>query len=117
MNLNGQLIFDIVATHLLTQKAKSVNKYGACMYRGLNGLKCAAGALISDEEYDPKMENMGISGVISRFGLYWNMDYADQHFVSRLQHIHDLYAVQDWKAELYSFANYHNLNNSVLSKF
>lgn len=52
-----QEVFDQVANHLLTQNKKFENFDGICMYRGLNGLKCAAGCLIGDDEYNPEFEN------------------------------------------------------------
>lgn len=53
----NQVIFDKVAKHLLTQKVQCANSAGNCMYRGPNGLKCAVGALIPDEEYSPLMDD------------------------------------------------------------
>ena len=61
----AQEVFDQVAKHLLTQMKKSVAKRAAesasdskdyCMYRGFDGTKCAAGCLISDDEYKPEFE-------------------------------------------------------------
>lgn len=42
----------------------SVNAGGACMYRGLNGLKCAAGHCITDKEYKASYENQGLCLII-----------------------------------------------------
>lgn len=54
-----QEVFDHVKNHLLKQKKQSIH-YGKCYYRletpeGV--LKCAAGCLISDEEYKTKFED------------------------------------------------------------
>ena len=48
--MNTQQIFDKVATHLLTQNARSAAE-GSCLYRSPSGLKCAVGCLISDSVY------------------------------------------------------------------
>lgn len=56
-NMTAQQVFDIVATHLLTQMKRSLSFDDECMYRGSNGLKCAAGALIDDDEYSENMEH------------------------------------------------------------
>lgn len=51
-----QQVFDQVAGHLLTQK--EVLPSPACFYRGPNGLKCAAGCLIANDEYMPEEFNL-----------------------------------------------------------
>ena len=53
--MTQQQIFDKVATHLLTQGAKSMMG-DTCRYRGSNGAKCAVGCLIKDDHYDPILE-------------------------------------------------------------
>lgn len=50
-----QELFNIVSLHLLNQGQKSAHET-LCMYRGPNGMKCAAGVLIPDNEYNPSME-------------------------------------------------------------
>lgn len=52
-----QEVFDQVVEHLKKQRVRCVDNHGFCRYRGRDGLKCAAGCLISDDEYDPKLEN------------------------------------------------------------
>lgn len=60
----NQEIFDIAATHLLTQNKQStairLDSYGrsqtVCLYRGPNGLMCGIGPFIPDEKYTPEME-------------------------------------------------------------
>jgi hypothetical protein len=61
-----QEIFDIVSTHLLTQKRQARqgcdaegNGSGICVYRSPEGLKCAVGCLIDDQHYKPIMEKAG----------------------------------------------------------
>ena len=54
-----QEVFDQVATHLLRQRKVSRNpETQMCAYRGADGLKCAAGCLIGDDEYSSAMENL-----------------------------------------------------------
>jgi hypothetical protein len=57
-NSTDQEVFDQVANHLLTQNKRSVSATDntLCVYRSPDGLKCAAGCLIADDEYDPRME-------------------------------------------------------------
>lgn len=50
---------ETVRLHLINQKAQSVAfpDSGACMFRTSCGLKCAVGAIIPDEKYEPAMES------------------------------------------------------------
>jgi hypothetical protein len=51
-----QEILDIVVPAMIVQGEPSITEHGRCTYRGIDGRKCAAGVLISDQEYDPKFE-------------------------------------------------------------
>lgn len=53
--LTHRQIFNKVKEHLLTQKVRAVNSQKGCSYR-VDNLKCAIGALISDETYHPGIE-------------------------------------------------------------
>lgn len=110
-NLNdatAQQVFDQVARHLLTQKAKSVNEAG-CAYRGDNGLMCADGCLIADDEYKPEYDsNFG--------GTSWNSlvgsgEVPTRHecLIEVLQGIHDVREVDTWEDCLYKVASDYNL--------
>ncbi len=44
----AQEVYSQVRKHLLTQKMKSIEEGKGCVYRGPDGLMCAAGCLISD---------------------------------------------------------------------
>ncbi len=61
---SSQEFFDIVCTHLLSQKVRSVNKDDLCLYRGDRGLKCAAGCQIPDALYSPAMERFAIDKIL-----------------------------------------------------
>lgn len=99
-----QEVFDQVARHLLTQKVRSENENNLCLYR--NGdLKCAAGCLIGDDEYDPRIED-------------WNWRRLVQHgtvpreharLISQLQRVHDTVAPEYWKVKLKGLASNDNL--------
>lgn len=84
-----QQIFDQVARHLIKQKVRAVNEAGMCQYRPGNGLMCAAGCLMTDEEYDVKFDQIGSWLNISEA-------YPDQipskhaYFIDMLQKMHDL---------------------------
>lgn len=83
--MTNQETFDIVVTALRAQGRKSVDAHGGCMYRGPNGLKCAAGHLIPDSLYSPEMEHKIASNhtkMLIELG-------HDPWFVNALQAAHD----------------------------
>jgi hypothetical protein len=95
--LNRNEVFQTVVNHIWQQKVKSAKKLtksscvATCMYRGPNGTKCAIGCLITDEEYDPKMETYGVSSVLRDYpiaAIKINEDTPD-HFFIGLQGLHD----------------------------
>ncbi len=57
-----------------------------CKYR-LNGLKCIAGQMITDEQYQVEMEDCEITSVIRDYNLPFTETQAD--IMSRLQTCHD----------------------------
>lgn len=62
-----QVQFEQVAKHLFKQGVQAVNKSGTnCVYRGPNGLKCAIGALIHDDEYNPCMEANSVCNLVAK---------------------------------------------------
>lgn len=88
--------FDTVKTHLLTQMEKSRGELGdTCMYRGTNGRKCAIGCLIPDNEYHPSLEGAAVSSLKLKC-----LQGLDRKMLSRLQSIHDIYRIDQWKGRL-----------------
>lgn len=87
--MTRQETFNTVVAHLRQQGRQAVNSGGRqCQYRGEDGLKCAAGCLIPDEDYRKDFEGRGvmtnteIATLIRRLG-------HDVELVSSLQDIHD----------------------------
>lgn len=105
-----QEIFDIVAKHLLTQGKKSVSR-GFCSYRGNDGTKCAAGALIPDNQYDCKFEQLSWDELVRKEWVEDKFTYQ----IQMLQRIHDdadndpTKCLESWKDDLRSFAKSHHL--------
>lgn len=54
--MDGQAIFDRVATHLAKQGHQARSERDGCVYLAPNGDRCAAGCLISKRLYRKKME-------------------------------------------------------------
>lgn len=58
--MNKQQVFDKVLNGLRKQGCISVNDAGVCMYRGVDGMKCGIGMLITDEHYHKGLEEEGV---------------------------------------------------------
>lgn len=96
--MTDQEIFDAVLNGIRTQSKASYRLSAAgsvnCLYRGKDEdnhvTKCAAGMLVSDENYSPNFENMP-SGMIFERGAYGGKVTSEQahHLLSDLQHAHD----------------------------
>ena len=99
-----QRIFNTVRDHLLAQGTTSAEETESgsmrCLYRGPNGTKCAAGALITDEFYLPSLEDwsidnsaplraLGNSLGVSPDDMKAGFPHGTLLLVKRLQRIHD----------------------------
>jgi len=122
-----QEIFDTVAKHLFEQGKPALSSSGGmCVYRGKNGLKCAAGILIPDEMYNDDMEGRTIEETFLPDNLHKSVD-----LIMELQEIHDVAdpneirsSVEHWgnwkstdqmRSALNAVAHTHNLDNSILA--
>ena len=120
-NMTAQQIFDKVAIHLLTQNKRAIDEDKICKYRTEDGLKCAVGCLIPDEDYDPRMELMTfpilfLSPNRQRFPqLHPLHDHIS--ILQELQRIHDRSLPETWKHRLTLLAEQFDLNPEVLEKF
>jgi hypothetical protein len=107
-----QEVFDQVAKHLLTQNKQSEGEHNnglTCMYRSPDGLKCAAGCLIGDDEYLSHWERRSW-GFVSRVGgVTKHID-----LISSLQSIHDDCEPSQWLVRLKELASSKELNTEVL---
>jgi hypothetical protein len=116
-NKSLQEIFDFVANHLLTQNKKSVEESGTCLYR-CGDLKCAVGALISDEDYDCNFEMQNLRILSSKKETIFNhIEESRLEFLMHLQTIHDDFSIKEWLEELSILGLRFNLSNKILEKF
>lgn len=120
--MTAQEIFDTVAKHLLTQNQKCV-KDMVCQYRH-NGLKCAVGCLISDEDYRPEIEGFNIETILqledkesNAYQILCKIGLIHTNLLKSLQFIHDYMEVKSWKSELSKLASKLSLSDSVLKEF
>lgn len=95
----AQQVFDQVVAHLINQGERSILD-SCCVYNNREDLKCAAGCLIGDDEYDDLFE-----------GNHWfelvnsgKVPAAHSGLIKSLQEIHDMSEPCEWVAKLKSFA-------------
>lgn len=97
----SQQVFDQIVNHLRKQGKPSMDKRGnECLYRGPNGLKCAAGCLIADDEYIPEMDNNPASDTTWQYLV--DTGVVPPHFselIIHMQHLHDGEHPEDWETE------------------
>lgn len=111
--MTPQEIYDTVSKHLLkqnTQSRISDNTEGMCAYKSDDGLKCAAGCLIPDELYDPRIETHGIEYVFAHWPeVAAHIGPENLKLVERLQEMHDNLDPEDWPVELNYVATVYGL--------
>ena len=140
--MDFQTVFDVVADHLLTQRAQCIDpNVDGCAYRDGNGMACAVGALIEDDVYEEvshQIEGGGVHGkplikALRRSGwdvpLESDPDFVPEdmakapeilifnketNFLDKLQEIHDGYQPEQWEAKLWTFAGMYDLDPDVL---
>lgn len=109
MKLTQQEIFTTVVKHLLTQNKTSIDeKHISCLYRGPNGLKCAVGILITDDEYSEEMECKSVDVLIDE-NLLPERLIEHSYFLQQLQKIHDSGQPKDWEVRLRMLCKTHKL--------
>lgn len=104
----AQEVFDQIVQHLLKQGKQAISGTGACRYRTETQgevLKCAAGCLIADDEYDRKFEGESWGGLVKRHRV------PDKHalLISSLQKMHDTCLVSEWPERLQQLAEDYSL--------
>lgn len=110
----AQTVFNKVARHLLTQKKRCANSEN-CLYHSKNGLKCAAGCLIPDEQYDDIKDKEGKSWIHLVFHKL--VSSSHMNLIESLQYIHDDHPPEEWKDSLCRLATKFGLNTKILDKF
>ena len=113
--MTEQEIFDKAAAHLLEQ-GKRARENGKCCYRTSGSgtvLKCAVGALIPDELYDPLLE-----GLPAIWGFPDGGGESELRrkvaLLESLQIVHDQFHEDSWKDELTKLAKAVGLSTKVL---
>ena len=111
--MTKQEIFDKVAVHLVAQNERSWD-YNTCLYRGPNGLKCAVGCLIPDNEYTPEMETKSAQFVLPMLSdKTLSNSFELEEMLSNLQRLHDGWTPEHWPQKLRDIAKEYGLTCPV----
>tara|TARA_B110000908_G_C9828683_1_gene260374 strand:+ start:44 stop:403 length:360 start_codon:yes stop_codon:yes gene_type:complete len=110
MSMTNKQIYTKVSKHLLKQGKRSEDGTGVagnnCVYRSSDGLMCAVGCLIPDDQYYSGLEGQDVNkgmvldtlrGVI---GTRWYTKACKIDLLEKLQFIHDQVAVDRWAIQL-----------------
>ena len=108
-----QEVFEQSSRHLLAQNARSAY-LANCYYRTRNGLKCAAGIFMSDEEYRREYEENIWSELVNNIPDIFTS--AHKELIIRLQQIHDNKSTHEWKGELIVLGEMYGLNHLFIGK-
>ena len=99
----AQEVFDHVTQHLLKQGKKAISAIGACQYRVETAegvLKCAAGCLIADDEYNRMFEYLAWKSLVNDR----KVPSAHKDLITSLQKMHDTCLVSEWPERLRQLA-------------
>jgi len=99
--VTAQEVINTVAQHLLTQGKKASDHGGSCRYRTTQGLSCAVGCLLTDDEYSPKMEGRMVGDISRSLPTRLRQHHA---LLVRCQAIHDELAVNEWPGAIRKLA-------------
>lgn len=122
----SQEVFEHVCRHLLTQLKRSRDIDGKCKYHLVikEGnkdivLKCAAGCLISDKEYQRFKQNPEFLDWSDLIEFRIVKEKKHQGLIRELQRIHDDYSLvptEDWKPILIKTGKWYELDTSFIER-
>lgn len=88
-----QKAYEKIRAHLIEQGKPAMNPMtGGCFYRAEGGLKCAVGCLISDDAYEPSLEDCtplmdNVTYALKQSG--WDFTLGELQFLRAMQEQHD----------------------------
>lgn len=101
--MTNQEAFTAMVQHLRKQGCKSQDEqHQTCLYRGPNGLKCAVGVLIPDEEYRDEWDEKGWQ--VAKLECV-SLRGIDMHLLKQMQSTHDHISVPFWESHFEGIAN------------
>lgn len=97
-------LFDVMADHLMTQRRKSFARNDEIYaYRSPDGLKCAVGVLIDDQDYDCDLEGNGVDYILGN-----DIDDSKLRILRHFQSIHDGQEPSEWESRIRILASVYN---------
>lgn len=117
--MTPQELFDTVVGNLRKQGGKAlldqeqlktlIAAEGTCAYRAKDGKKCAAGGLLTDQEYKPAMEGNNLFVVMELSPSFKERVGDDCSLLRDLQDVHDRFTVVNWERGFRDIAQAHGL--------
>lgn len=108
-NSEKQDIFNVVYKHLLKQNKQSMLDEMTCAYRSPNGLSCAIGCLITDDEYISNIEGKSVLQLVEMQQLPIRL-VPHAILLTELQTLHDVFNPNEWEDQLAIFAECHSFD-------
>lgn len=103
--MTNQEAFDKMVAHLRKQGQKAIQN-GVCRYRTEEGLMCAVGCLLADDEYRSGMEGMGVEVMMFAYEVLQDLDPL---VLAEMQDTHDAYDPAEWEARFADTATRYGL--------
>jgi len=91
--MTNQEAFDKMVAHLRKQ-GRRADKNGVCRYRTEEGLMCAVGCLLTDDEYKPGMEGMGVEAMMAAYDIRFGVN---ENLLAEMQDTHDAWDPTHWE--------------------
>ncbi len=107
--MNNQQAYTKSRNFLLTQMKRCTNGV-ECKYNDIDGMHCAIGSLIPQNEYDPTFEGNDITVIQSEVPTLKDLD---PELLELLQRVHDGFEPDQWEYELDAVARKLNLEVEV----
>ncbi len=109
--MDRQEVFNTVYKHLLTQR-KTAQKAstGRCLYRTHDGLRCAVGCLLTDDEARRLDDVTGTVTELYEEGALPDRLVPVLTLLQELQSVHDTYPVEFWESHLMRVARTYELS-------
>lgn len=120
--MQPQELFNATVTHLLTQNQQSVeintsDGFAVCRYRGPDGLMCAFGPMIRDDEYDKEMETKSVAYIFEMCpAIKHRVGEENESLAVDMQRMHDHKQPEAWAEALREVAVDHKLDATIIDE-
>jgi hypothetical protein len=112
----AQEVFDYISNHLLSQAEKCEgfddDMNPVCVYRNTSNQCCAAGCLISPEEYGESIEGKDWNTLMNN----GKVPVIHHGLISSMQKVHDTHKADDWYKALKEVARIYDFKTSKLDQ-